>query len=68
MRFYCGLDLSARSCQVCVIDDSMSVQVQKKVRNDLEVIIDLIKPYKKRLACVVESTFNPSSAVQKIKY
>jgi transposase len=58
MRFYCGLDLSARSCQVCVIDDNMSVQVQKKVRNDLQLIIDLIKPYKKKLACVVESTFN----------
>jgi transposase len=58
MRFYCGLDLSARSCQVCVIDEDMKVKVQKKVRNDLQAIMELISPYKKRLACVVESTFN----------
>ncbi len=58
MRFYCGLDLSARTCQVCVIDERMSVLVQKKVGNNLQAIIDLINPYKKRLECVVESTFN----------
>jgi transposase len=43
---------------VCVIDEDMSVRVQKKVRNDLRTIIDLITPYKETLACVVESTFN----------
>ena len=58
MRFYCGLDLSARTCQVCVIDEDMTVKVQKKVRNDWPLILELISPYKKRLSCVVESTFN----------
>jgi transposase len=41
-----------------VIDDDMSVKVQRKVENDLQMIIDLIKPYKGSLECVVESTFN----------
>jgi hypothetical protein len=35
MTFYCGMDLSARGCQVCVIDEDLSCLVQQKVRNDL---------------------------------
>jgi transposase len=41
-----------------VIDENMSVQVEKKVRNDLQLILDLIKPFKETIECVVESTFN----------
>ena len=58
MQFYCGLDLSARTCQVCVIDEGMSVLVQEKVTNELHRIICLIEPYKENLQAVVESTFN----------
>ena len=35
MKFYCGIDLSARDCQVCVIDEQLQVMVQQKLRNDL---------------------------------
>lgn len=58
MRFYCGLDLSARTSQVCVVDEDLKVCVQEKVRNDLERILDLLEPYKEALKSVVESTFN----------
>lgn len=58
MQFYCGIDLSARTSQVCVIDEGISVLVQKKVRNKLPRIIELIEPYKNNLQAVVESTFN----------
>ena len=58
MRFYCGLDLSARTCQVCVVDENMKVFVQQKVRNELFLIIRLIEPYKETLEIVVESTLN----------
>lgn len=58
MRFYCGMDLSARTCQVCVIDKDMSVRVQRKVRNELDRIIKVIEPYREGLEIVVESTFN----------
>ena len=35
MKFYCGIDLSARDCHVCVIDEQLQVMVQQKLRNKL---------------------------------
>jgi transposase len=58
MPFYCGMDLSARDCQVCVIDEALSLLVQEKVRNELSRILKLIEPFKETLQIVVESTFN----------
>lgn len=46
MKYYCGLDLSARDCQVCVIDDDLEILVQKKVKNDLSKITELLEPFK----------------------
>jgi transposase len=58
MSFYCGIDLSARDSQVCLIDEQISILVQQKVHNKLESIIALLAPYKEQLKIVVESTFN----------
>ena len=58
MEFCCGLDLSARDCYVCVIDNNLSILVQKKVKNELPGIIDLLEPFKENLQIVIESTFN----------
>jgi len=58
MKFYCGIDLSARDCHVCVIDEQLKVMVQQKLRNELPKIIQLLEPYKANLKIVVESTFN----------
>jgi transposase len=58
MRFYCGLDLSARTCQVCVVDEELRVVVERKESNELFRIIRLIEPYKESLEIVVESTLN----------
>src|SRR5437762_12516075 len=58
MKFYCGIDLSARDCHVCVIDEQLKVMVQQKLRNELPRICQLLEPYKGDLKIVVESTFN----------
>ena len=58
MKFYCGIDLSARDCHVCVIDEQLQVMVQQKLRNELPKICRLLEPYKANLKIVVESTFN----------
>lgn len=58
MAFYCGIDLSARTSQVCVIDEKIHVLVQQKLPNELRRIIELIQPYKEKLQTVVESSFN----------
>jgi transposase len=58
MKFYCGIDLSARDCHVCVIDQELKVIVQEKLRNELPKVVKLLVPYKTRVKIVVESTFN----------
>jgi len=44
MKFYCGIDLSARDSQVCVIDEQLQVMVQQKLRNELAKICQLLEP------------------------
>jgi len=58
MKFYCGIDLSARDSSLCVIDESLSIILRQKVRNELPRIIHLLEPFKPNIKIVVESTFN----------
>ena len=58
MGYYCGLDLSARNCQVCVLDESGAVVFEKKLSNRLREILEAIKPFEDGFRCVVESGFN----------
>src|SRR5437016_12259362 len=58
MKFYCGIDLSARDCHVCVIDEQLKIVIEQKLRNELTKICQLLEPYKAKLKIVVESTFN----------
>ncbi len=43
MKFYCGIDLSARDCHLCVIDEQLKVMVQQKLRNDLAKVCQLLE-------------------------
>jgi len=58
MAFYSGIDLSARESSVCVIDDDQSIIFEQKMANNLERIELSLRPYKKDLQIVVESSFN----------
>ena len=58
MTFYCGIDLSARDCHLCVIDEQLKVIVDQKLRNEIGRICQLLRPYRGNLKIVVESTFN----------
>src|SRR5262245_8235307 len=58
MKFYCGIDLSARDSSLCVIDESLSIKLRQKARNELPRIIDLLKPFKPNIHIVVETAFN----------
>ncbi len=29
MKFYCGIDLSARDCHLCVMDEQLKIMVQQ---------------------------------------
>lgn len=58
MSFYCGIDLGARESQICVINKRVKKVLELKTRNNLEVIKQVLEPYKASLEIVVESTFN----------
>ena len=58
MSFYCGIDLSARESQICVINKRVKKVLEVKTPNKLEQIKQLLAPYKADLQIVVESTFN----------
>lgn len=56
---YCGIDLHSNNSVVSVLDEQDHVVAVKRLPNDLEKIIGLIKPWQSELAgVVVESTFN----------
>jgi transposase len=58
MKYYCGIDLSARDCQLCVIDEQVQVVWEQKMRNEIKRITKVLTPFKANLQIVVESTFN----------
>lgn len=56
---YCGIDLHSNNSVVSVVDEEDHVVAEKRLPNDLEKIIGLMKPWQAELAgVVVESTFN----------
>lgn len=59
MPLYCGIDLHASNSYISVIDASDEEVLSRRYRNDLEVVLGALEPYRSDLAGVaVESTFN----------
>ena len=56
-RFYCGIDLHARSMYVVIVDQAGEVLVGRNVRTDPKVFLDLIAPYREDVAVAVECIF-----------
>jgi transposase len=58
MRFYCGIDLHAKDCFLCVIDDEDKIHLKSKVPNHLSSILHRLEPFSPKPTVVVESTLN----------
>jgi len=59
MRLYVGQDLHANNNFLALVDQKGKRVEQKKLANDLSVILEFLKPYQKEIVgIVVESTFN----------
>jgi len=59
MKLYAGLDLHSRNTYIGIMDDTFNRVFKKRVPNDLDQILQILKPFKKRLrGFVVESTYN----------
>jgi transposase len=59
MRLYCGIDLHSNNAYLVVIDEHDRVVDQRRLPNDLALILHELSPHREQLAGVaVESTFN----------
>ena len=59
MELYAGLDLHSRNTYIGIMDDTLNRVFKKRVVNDLDQILHILEPFKKRLkGFVVESTYN----------
>lgn len=56
---YCGIDLHSNNSVVSIQDKSSKQVYEKRLPNELPVIVKALEPYKQDLqGCVVESTYN----------
>lgn len=59
MKLYAGIDLHSSSSYLAIIDDKGARKYKKKLPNNLEGMLQQMKPYKKVISgVVVESTYN----------
>ena len=59
MKLYCGIDLHSNNSYVVVIDETDKIIYQKRLENDLVLILQVLSSYQGALeGVVVESTYN----------
>lgn len=59
MKLYGGIDLHSNNSVLVLIDENDRVMMEKRLRNDLALMLKELAPYRRRLSgLVVESTYN----------
>jgi len=59
MRLYCGIDLHSNNAYTVVLDEQDQVVYRRRLRNELELILEELAPFAEQLSgIVVESTYN----------
>ncbi|MFH0350891.1 MAG: transposase [Chromatiales bacterium] len=56
-RYYCGIDLHARSMYVCILDNEGNTLVHQNIKTCRQTFLAVIKPYQEGLAVAVECIF-----------
>jgi len=59
MEHFAGIDLHSSNSYIAIIDNENRRVFKKKVKNDLENVVQVLEPHRKQIkGIVVESTFN----------
>ena len=59
MKLYCGIDLHSNNSYVVLLDEDGKVVYQKRLSNDIALILKELSPYREMISgIVVESTYN----------
>src|SRR6185436_8495943 len=56
-RYYCGVDLHARTMYVCVLDQAGETLVHRNLKCDRQEFLEVIAPYRDDLVVAVECLF-----------
>ena len=56
-RYYCGIDLHARSMYVCIVDSAGTVVFHRNLPTDRQRLIEVISPYREDIVVGVECIF-----------
>jgi transposase len=56
-RYWCGIDLHARTMYVCILDTEGQVLVHKNLRTTPEAFLEVVAPYREDLVVAVECIF-----------
>ncbi|MFH2137400.1 MAG: IS110 family transposase [Candidatus Omnitrophota bacterium] len=57
-KFYCGIDVHSRIIYLCIIGADKKVIVHRKLKNlETDKLLAILKPYRKNIVVVCESTF-----------
>lgn len=57
-KWYCGVDLHARTMYLCVLDALGKKVLHRNMRNDVAYFLKLLAPYREDVVVCCESTFN----------
>ena len=57
-KFYCGIDLHARSMYICILDSKSQVKFHKNVKTSPEALMQALRPYLDNLVVAVECMFS----------
>jgi len=56
-RYYCGIDLHARTMYACILDNSGEIVAQKNLRTDPIALLDFLEPFRPDVVIAVECIF-----------
>ena len=56
-RYYCGIDLHARTMYLCILDDTGKIVLHRNVRSEPEAFLRAIAPYRNDLVVGAECIF-----------
>ncbi len=56
-KYYCGIDLHARSMYVCILDQAGNILIHRNLPADLQKFLTIITPYREDVVVAVECIF-----------
>lgn len=57
-KYFCGVDLHAKSMYVCVMDNDGEVKLHRNIRTDSKYFLKILQPYREDLVVAVECMFS----------